>query len=1028
MLDISNNSLRTIPTDLFKNNDTLLYVYLYDNPWHLTRALCVYFRYVRKPDSESVVCASPAVWQGWPIVNLTLEQLCPVSTTQTPAALSLPTPPPWAVCDPSPGLAGKVELNCSHRSLQSVPPSLPEDTQVLLLSSNSIRSVSLGSFGNLSKLRHLDLSDNRLGRLEGDRPLPLEWLDLSSNALTAIPHLGNLPHLRKLVLDGNGIADLPQGAFEGLVNLTELSIRGNTIGHLPDHIFHLLHNLQHLNLASNRIQNFPNGALDGLDGLQMLDISNNSLRTIPTDLFKNNDTLLYVYLYDNPWHCECGSVNYLKDWMDVNDVYRYVRKPDSESVVCASPVVWQGWPIVNLTLEQLCPVSTTQTPAALSLPTPPPWAVCDPSPGLAGKVELNCSHRSLQSVPPSLPEDTQVLLLSSNSIRSVSLGSFGNLSKLRHLDLSDNRLGRLEGDRPLPLEWLDLSSNALTAIPHLGNLPHLRKLVLDGNGIADLPQGAFEGLVNLTELSIRGNAIGHLPDHIFHPLHNLQHLNLASNHIQDFPNGALDRMKDLQILDISNNSLRTIPTDLFENNGTLLYVYLYDNPWHCECGSVNYLKGWMEDNDGNVYRYVGEPDSESVVCASPVVWQGRPIVNLTLEQLCPVSTTQTPAALSLPTPPPWAVCDPSPGLAGKVGLNCSHRSLQSVPPSLPEDTQVLLLSSNSIRSVSLGSFGNLSKLRHLDLSDNRLGRLEGDRPLPLEWLDLSSNALTAIPHLGNLPHLRKLVLDGNGIADLPQGAFEGLVNLTELSIRGNAIGHLPDRIFHPLHKLQLLNLASNRIQDFPNGALDGLEELDVSDNLLSSLPPSLLGKSALLRLALHGNPWVCDDHIHHLSRWIRANPGKVRGPNGAADDTAAVCRAPVQLNGVPLVRVPLQVKPVDDAFTAWARRSGLLLDGPGSRPSCWAQLLLHCFALFLVAMELCALSFYTLGFYRRLCRPLKPLGRGVRLVRYSLVLPDLRQVYPPPGPHPNPDLRQLVDEYDAGSATQGEADTFTSFQ
>ncbi|XP_055487477.1 LOW QUALITY PROTEIN: slit homolog 3 protein-like [Leucoraja erinacea] len=955
-------------------------------------------------------------------------------------------------CDCYKCQGGNMELNCSHRSLQSVPPSLPEDTQVLLLSSNSIRSVSLGSFGNLSKLRHLDLSDNRLGRLEGDRPLPLEWLDLSSNALTAIPHLGNLPHLRKLVLDGNGIADLPQGAFEGLVNLTELSIRGNAIGHLPDDIFHPLHNLVHLNLASNRIQDFPNGALDGLEELQSLDISNNSLRAIPTDLFESNEILLYVYLYDNPWHCECGSAEYLKEWMEENDgnVYRYVGEPDSESVVCASPAMWQGWPIVNLTLEQLCPVSTTQTPSRSVAAHPSTLGRLRPIAGLGreGGTELQPPLPPVR--PPSLPEDTQVLLLSSNSIRSVSLGSFGNLSKLRHLDLSDNRLGRLEGDRPLPLEWLDLSSNALTAIPHLGNLPHLRKLVLDGNGIADLPQGAFEGLVNLTELSIRGNAIGHLPDHIFHPLHNLVHLNLASNRIQNFPYGALDGLEELQVLDISNNSLRAIPIDLFESNDKLLYVFLYDNPWHCECGSADYLKVWMDGNDGNVYRYVGEPDSESVVCASPAMWQGWPIVNLTLEQLCPVSTTQTPAALSLPTPPPWAVCDPSPGLAGKVGLNCSHRSLQSVPPSLPEDTQVLLLSSNSIRSVSLGSFGNLSKLRHLDLSDNRLGRLEGDRPLPLEWLDLSSNALTAIPHLGNLPHLRKLVLDGNGIADLPQGAFEGLVNLTELSIRGNAIGHLPDHIFHPLHNLVHLNLASNRIQDFPNGALDGLEELDVSDNKLSSLPPSLLGKSALLRLALHGNPWVCNDHIHHLSRWIQANPGKVRGPDGAADDIAAVCSAPVHLNGVPLVRIPLPApcpgepttssppspvaaRPVHDAMTAWARRSGLLLDRRGSRPSCWPHLLLHCVALLLVAMQLCALSFYTLGFYRRLYRPLKPLGRGIRLVRYSLALPDLRQVYPPPGPHPNPGLRQveplLADEYDAGStSTQGEADTFTSFQ
>ncbi|XP_078251927.1 uncharacterized protein LOC144591779, partial [Rhinoraja longicauda] len=851
-------------------------------------------------------------------------------------------------------------------------------------------TVSLDSFGSLGKLRHLDLSRNGLGRLEGGRPLfPLEELDLSYNALTSVPDLGRaLPGLRKLILDGNRIGRLQQGALEGLANLSELSIRGNALARLPPRIFHPLHNLRHLNLASNLIRQLPSGSLDGTEDLVTLDVSNNSLAAIPPNLFDNNLSLLYVYLYDNPWHCDCASASYLKAWMDDN-------------------------------------------------------------------------HGSVYS--------------------TVSLDSFGSLGKLRHLDLSRNGLGRLEGGRPLfPVEELDLSYNALTAVPDLGRaLPGLRKLILDGNRIGRLQQGALEGLDNLSELSIRGNALARLTPRIFHPLHNLRRLNLASNLIRQLPSEAADDLGHLEELDLSHNLLPSLPPSLLQN-ATPARLALYGNPWNCD-GRHRHLARWIRANPGKLRGADGAADETAAVCSAPLRLNGVPLVRLPLiKWTFPFQTTaaaggtsgspSSPSAGPLTARPPWAVCEPLAGRAGKVGLNCSHRSLQSVPPSLPDDTEILLLSSNSISTVSLDSFGSLGKLRHLDLSRNGLGRLEGGRPLfPVEELDLSYNALTAVPDLGrSLPGLRKLILDGNRIGRLQQGALEGLDNLSELSIRGNALARLTPRIFHPLHNLLRLNLASNLIRQLPSEAADDLghlEELDLSHNLLPSLPPSLLQNATPARLALYGNPWNCDGRHRHLARWIRANPGKLRGADGAADETAAVCSAPLRLNGVPLVRLPLAhcpddpptslppsttqalpgaAKPVDGPFMAWARGSGLLLAPRGRRGDCWPLLLLHGLALSLVALPLCGLSFYTLGFYRRLCRPLKRHGRGVRLVRYSLVLPDLRQVYPPPspglglgaGPRPRPgpgpgavELTPLLgDRGYAGSPTQGEADTFTSSQ
>ncbi|XP_078251924.1 uncharacterized protein LOC144591776, partial [Rhinoraja longicauda] len=1252
-LNLASNLIRQLPSE----NATPARLALYGNPWNCDGRHRHLARWIRAnpgklrgadgaADETAAVCSAPLRLNGVPLVRLPLiKWTFPFQTTaaaggtsgspSSPSAGPLTARPPWAVCEPLAGRAGKVGLNCSHRSLQSVPPSLPDDTEILLLSSNSISTVSLDSFGSLGKLRHLDLSRNGLGRLEGGRPLfPVEELDLSYNALTAVPDLGrSLPGLRKLILDGNRIGRLQQGALEGLDNLSELSIRGNALARLTPRIFHPLHNLRRLNLASNLIRQLPSEAADDLGHLEELDLSHNLLPSLPPSLLQNA-TPARLALYGNPWNCD-GRHRHLARWIRANPgkLRGADGAADETAAVCSAPLRLNGVPLVRLPLiKWTFPFQTTaaaggtsgspSSPSAGPLTARPPWAVCEPLAGRAGKVGLNCSHRSLQSVPPSLPDDTEILLLSSNSISTVSLDSFGSLGKLRHLDLSRNGLGRLEGGRPLfPVEELDLSYNALTAVPDLGrSLPGLRKLILDGNRIGRLQQGALEGLDNLSELSIRGNALARLTPRIFHPLHNLRRLNLASNLIRQLPSEAADDLGHLEELDLSHNLLPSLPPSLLQN-ATPARLALYGNPWNCD-GRHRHLARWIRANPGKLRGADGAADETAAVCSAPLRLNGVPLVRLPLiKWTFPFQTTaaaggtsgspSSPSAGPLTARPPWAVCEPLAGRAGKVGLNCSHRSLQSVPPSLPDDTEILLLSSNSISTVSLDSFGSLGKLRHLDLSRNGLGRLEGGRPLfPLEELDLSYNALTAVPDLGralpglrklildgnrigrlqqgalegldnlselsirgnalikwtfpfqttaaaggtsgspsspsagpltarppwavceptvsldsfgslgklrhldlsrnglgrleggrplfpveeldlsynaltavpdlgrSLPGLRKLILDGNRIGRLQQGALEGLDNLSELSIRGNALARLTPRIFHPLHNLRRLNLASNLIRQLPSEAADDLghlEELDLSHNLLPSLPPSLLQNATPARLALYGNPWNCDGRHRHLARWIRANPGKLRGADGAADETAAVCSAPLRLNGVPLVRLPLAhcpdnpptslppsttqalpgaAKPVDGPFMAWARGSGLLLAPRGRRGDCWPLLLLHGLALSLVALPLCGLSFYTLGFYRRLCRPLKRHGRGVRLVRYSLVLPDLRQVYPPPspglglgpGPRPGPGLGLgpgprpgpgpgaveltplLGDRGYAGSPTQGEADTFTSSQ
>ncbi|XP_062904869.1 uncharacterized protein LOC134346930 isoform X2 [Mobula hypostoma] len=1105
--DISNNKLRTIPEDFFENN-VLFYAFLYNNPWDCECSTVSYlkgwidendgniYKVVGEPDSETVVCATPTAWQGTPIINLLTEQICPSVTTElmTPTnlvhgtvttfhKLFLQTSRHQEICAQYIDRAGKVGMNCSHRSLDSVPLILPTDTEVLLLNFNAITSVSFSSFRSLTKLYDLDLSNNQIRHLHSDDTLPVQKLDVSSNVLATLPDFRKLPLLRKLVLDVNQISTLPERAFEPLVHLEDLSIKGNAIISIPDHIFDPLVKLRYLTLSANRIEEFPKDALGRLEELQTFDISNNKLRTIPEDFFENN-VLFYAFLYNNPWDCECSTVSYLKGWIDENDgnIYKVVGEPDSETVVCATPTAWQGTPIINLLTEQICPSVTMElmTPTnlvhgtvttfhKLFLQTSRHQEICAQYIDRAGKVGMNCSHQSLDSVPLILPTDTEVLLLNFNAITSVSFSSFRNLTKLYDLDLSNNQIRHLHSDDKLPVQKLDLSSNVLATLPDFRNLPFLRKLVLDVNEISALPQGAFEHLVNLEDLSIKGNAIISISDHIFDPLVKLRYLTLSANKIEQFPKDALGRLENLETLDISSNVLRTIPQGFFEHQ-QLPYVFLYNNPWDCECSTVSYLKGWIDENDGNIYKVAGEPDSETVVCETPTTWQGTPMINLTAEQICPSVTTEmttlrttvdetrtTFDSLFLQTSPPQKICAQYINLAGGMGINCSHRSLNSVPLSLPTDTEVLLLSSNAITSIFLSSFKNLSQLHDLDLANNQIRNVHGNYTLSVQKLDISSNALTTIPNFSNLPHLRRLVLDDNKISVLPEGAFEPLVNLEDLSIKGNAIAEIPDDIFDPLKNLRHLTLSANKIREFPKDALSSMEilqTLDISSNVLRTIPQGLFEHQRLLHVLLYDNPWDCDCSIHYMAEWINVNRDKVYRHAGVNDSTSVTCNAPPELDGIPLIQVAIDQicavttsitsAPVstpaapsdpspDNTFTMWARRSGLLEFFQQLQRNCLLLFTLLCLSLGLVLFEISALSFYILRFHQRLYRPLRQLSRRswyIRLVRYSLVLPYLQQIYPPPRAAFSRDATEatpLEGEEWTSNATEAAGDAFTSF-
>uniref|UniRef100_A0A667WS42 non-specific serine/threonine protein kinase n=1 Tax=Myripristis murdjan TaxID=586833 RepID=A0A667WS42_9TELE len=143
-------------------------------------------------------------------------------------------------------------------------------------------------------------------------------------------------------------------------------------------------------------------------------------------------------------------------------------------------------------------------------------------------------------------------------------------------------------------------------------------------------------------------------------------------------------------------------------------------------------------------------------------------------------------------------------------------------------------------------------------------------------LDLSSNSLTALPSVvpWGLIQLQSLDLSNNLLRELPAAPSSQEVicsSLCQVNLSQNQLTCLPSGLLH-LTRVQRVSAAKNQLTslfDIPPATnwigLRKLEELDVSDNCLSSLPTAVMHCFKSLsflnvcrnRLTTFPDPWAC---------------------------------------------------------------------------------------------------------------------------------------------------------------------------
>lgn len=199
-----------------------------------------------------------------------------------------------------------LDVNCSASQLTAVPDGLQQDTKVLNLTQNKIKTLVRQQFHALAQLLDLDLSDNVIVLIEVEAFLGLQSLTtlrLARNRLKIIPvgALAGLSRLKLLDIGGNEILVFLDFTFQDLALLQVLGAAGNDLVFISGQAFAGLANLQELQLDGRNLTAVPTEALSPLDGLRSFRFHRLGLASLPNYSFHHLDRLKELCISDCPF-------------------------------------------------------------------------------------------------------------------------------------------------------------------------------------------------------------------------------------------------------------------------------------------------------------------------------------------------------------------------------------------------------------------------------------------------------------------------------------------------------------------------------------------------------------------------------------------------------------------------------------------------------------------------------------------------------------------------------------------------------
>mmetsp|Transcript_36383 Transcript_36383/g.89538 ORF Transcript_36383/g.89538 Transcript_36383/m.89538 type:complete len:483 (-) Transcript_36383:244-1692(-) len=352
----------------------------------------------------------------------------------------------------------------------------------------------------------------------------------------------------------------------------------------------------------------------------------------------------------------------------------------------------------------------------------------------------------------------------------------------------------------ISVESIDLRSNQLSALPEdaFSGMKSLKTLKLSFNKLTKLPARVFDSNAALRSLFIDHNELGSeaLPDLVFQNNANLRFVHLNNNRIPSLPLGVFEHLVDKsalgeQVVDLRSqlgvsgaNVLQCYPplsqTSLLLGGMKRYYrdtsVDVCKGVAKCKTTEANKAQACMFFVDNTGYLSRGKDYGAGSQACKPEVCVG----SLDFSKLGVPKISKFTSAFR-----------------GLVNVEFLYFGAQNLAGGFPEPKP----------------FQDMRNVKHLDLQGTFGANAAGVVPhedllwglTNLEWLDLSNNALTAIPArlFCHSIVLTTLNLRGNKLVTMPEAWLKDNAGLVELFMADNTLASLPANSFEKIPNLAL---------------------------------------------------------------------------------------------------------------------------------------------------------------------------------------------------------------------------------
>ncbi|GBM46576.1 Carboxypeptidase N subunit 2 [Araneus ventricosus] len=527
----------------------------------------------------------------------------------------------------------------------------------IFLQKNGLKSVD-GLF-NIPSLKEIHLEVNNLTSIDNafQKDINLEFLHLNTNPLRKISSSAfnaNVKHLRALTLRKCELKFLSPSVFRHLTKLKLLDLSNNLIESLPVEIFHGLHSLLHVDLKENRIS-YLGEVFRHNYHLQSVMLTSNNLQTVK-NLFRGLEYLNTVDLrYNNLTVITETDFSTMVSMRSLRLSNNSIYRIDSNAFLNMAR-------LKNLSLE-FNKLTTLNGSLRNSRDLKFLWL----------------HHNQLKEIEESEMSNLRKLMrlnLSFNNLTNVHK-AFKNLTHLKILNLYQNKLTTLSrstfpprlnikkfGTRANP--WrCDCRLSWLLEIPKLANqlkcifpeeffnetvgqlnihnltnwsdncdsscectcVPQENEFFVrvdcSGRNMTQVPAALPE---KVGELHLQNNLLSNLINLKTHSLAHLRYLDVERNFLTEigfyFP-------KNLETVKLARNNLTRFMS--YYALPTILSWTLSDNPWICDCDTVDFWKFLNSESEKIL-------DVNSVICnhkeGKPKL-NGKNICDLTKYELCP---------------------------------------------------------------------------------------------------------------------------------------------------------------------------------------------------------------------------------------------------------------------------------------------------------------------------------------------------------------------------------------------------------